>query len=94
MKLDKWKLVWGSLLIILSAVFYTIHFVLFRDPHHLFIFLVGDIAFVFIEVLLVTMIIHELLNFRDKKNKLYKLNMIIGAFFSAVSYTHLRAHET
>jgi len=90
MKLDKWKLVWGSLLIILSAVFYTIHFVLFRDPHHLFIFLVGDIAFVFIEVLLVTMIIHELLNFRDKKNKLYKLNMIIGAFFSEVGGDLLR----
>jgi hypothetical protein len=90
MKLDTWKIIWGSLLIILSTVFYTIHFVLFRDPHHLFIFLVGDIAFVFIEVLLVTMIIHELLNFRDKKNKLYKLNMIIGAFFSEVGADLLR----
>lgn len=90
MKLDTWKIVWGSLLIILSAVFYTIHFILFRDPHHLFIFLVGDIAFVFIEVLLVTMIIHELLNYREKKNKLYKLNMIIGAFFSEVGDDLLR----
>ncbi|MBN2254956.1 MAG: hypothetical protein JW736_04565 [Deltaproteobacteria bacterium] len=84
MKIDARKIFWGALLIILSAIFYTVHFVIFRDPHHLFIFLVGDIAFVFIEVWLVTMIIHELLNYREKKNKLNKLNMIIGAFFSEV----------
>jgi hypothetical protein len=90
MKLDVWKLFWGGLLIILSVIFYTIHFIIFRDPHHLFIFLVGDIAFVFIEVWLVTMIIHELLNYREKKDKLNKLNMIIGAFFSEVGSNLLR----
>ncbi|MBN2516909.1 MAG: hypothetical protein JXC33_12865 [Deltaproteobacteria bacterium] len=90
MKLDLWKIFWGILLIILSVIFYTIHFILFRDPHHLFIFLVGDIAFVFIEVWLVTMIIHELLDYRDKKDKLNKLNMIIGAFFSEVGNSLLR----
>ncbi len=90
MKLDKWKIVWGALLISLSVVFYCIHFLIFRDPHHLFIFLVGDIAFVFTEVLLVTMIIHELLNYREKKGKLYKLNMVIGAFFSDVGMDLLR----
>ena len=84
MKPDKWKIIWGVLLIILSMVFYLAHFIIFRDAHHLFIFLVGDVAFVFIEVLLVTMIIHELLNYRDKKSKLEKLNMVIGAFFSEV----------
>jgi hypothetical protein len=46
--------------------------------------MVGDIGFVFIEVLLVTIIIHELLSYRDKKNRLYKLNMIIGVFFSEI----------
>jgi hypothetical protein len=84
MKMDKWKLVWGVLLIVLSFLFYLIHFAVFRDPHHLFIFLVGDVAFVFIEVLLVSMIIHELLNYRDKKAMMEKLNMVIGAFFSEV----------
>ncbi len=88
--LDKWKIIWGILLVILSVVSYLIHFLIFRDPHHLFIFLVGDIAFVFIEVLLVSMIIHELLNYREKKSKLYKLNMIIGAFFSEVGTGLLR----
>jgi hypothetical protein len=91
MRIDGWKIFWALVLIILSSVFYTVHFIIFRDPHHLFIFLVGDLAFVFIEVWLVTMIIHELLSYRDKKNKINKLNMIIGAFFSEVG-NHLLRH--
>jgi hypothetical protein len=35
-----------------------------------------------IEVLLVTLIIHRLLHEREKRAKLKKLNMVIGAFFS------------
>jgi len=53
MKLDKWKILWGAALILLSAFFYFVHYLIFRDPHHIFIYMVGDIAFVFIEVLLV-----------------------------------------
>jgi len=72
----------GLLLILLSVFFYTVHFVIFRDSHHIFIYLLGDIAFVFIEVLLVTLIIHHLLGEREKRAMLKKLNMVIGAFFS------------
>ena len=82
MKGVNWRLVIGFLLIVLSAVVYLIHFLLFRDPHHIFIYLVGDIGFVFIEVLLVTLIIDQLLHQREKRSLLHKLNMIIGVFFS------------
>lgn len=78
----------GLLLLILSAIFYIIHYVIFRDLHHIVIYLIGDIAFVFIEVLLVTLIIHKLLSERETRVKLEKLNMVIGAFFSEVG-THL-----
>ena len=74
----------GLLLIMLSVFFYAVHFVIFRDSHHIFIYLVGDIAFVFIEVLMVTLIIHHLLAEREKRAMLKKLNMVIGAFFSEV----------
>ena len=90
MKLDRWKIFWGVVLLLLSTVFYVFHYLTFRDPHHLFIFLVGDIAFVFIEVLIVTMIIHELLDYRDRKAKLHRLNMVIGAFFSEIGTELLR----
>lgn len=84
MKRISWKIILGLSLILLSIFFYLIHYVIFRDPHHIFIYLIGDIAFVFIEVLLVTLIIHQLLNVREKRARLEKLNMVIGAFFSEV----------
>lgn len=74
----------GILLVLLSVFFYAVHYVLFRDAHHIFIYLVGDVAFVFIEVLLVTLIIHHMLGQREKRAMLNKLNMVIGAFFSEV----------
>jgi len=82
MKRCKWQIVLGSALIILSAVLYYIHFLVYRDSRHIFIYLLGDIAFIPVQVLLVTLIIEGLLNFREKKNKMAKLNMVIGTFFS------------
>jgi len=84
MKRFSWQIILGFSLIILSFIFYLIHFAIFRDAHHIFIYLIGDIAFVFIEVLLVTMIIHQVLTTREKRQRLEKLNMVIGAFFSEV----------
>lgn len=84
MKHFKWQIILGVSLVALSAIFYIIHYVIFRDAHHIFIYMLGDIAFVFIEVLLVTMIIHEVLAMREKRLLLEKLNMVIGSFFSEV----------
>jgi len=84
MKRLDWKITLGIGLVALSAAVYVIHYLIFRDPHHIFIYLIGDIAFVFFEVLLVTLIIHQLLSQREKRNRLEKLNMVIGAFFSEV----------
>jgi hypothetical protein len=86
-----WQIILGLSLIILSAVFYLIHYAIFRDAHHIFLYLIGDIAFVFVEVLLVTLIIHQLLNEREKRTKLNKLNMVIGAFFSEVGTDLLKS---
>jgi hypothetical protein len=84
MKKSLWQIWLGVLLIALSVVFYLIHFAIFRDAHHIFLYLIGDIAFVFIEVLMVTLIIHEVLNLREKRALMEKLNMVIGTFFSEV----------
>lgn len=79
------------MLIVLSGLFYYIHYLLFHDAHHIFIYLVGDIAFVFLEVLLVTLIIERFLHNREKKKKMQKLNMVIGAFFSEIGIKILTA---
>ncbi|MFH1359710.1 MAG: hypothetical protein ABIJ41_01575 [Candidatus Omnitrophota bacterium] len=87
-KFMTWQVGLGLGLIALSATVYFIHYLIFRDAHHIFIYLVGDIAFVFLEVLMVALVIHELLIHREKQSLLHKLNMVIGVFFSEVG-THL-----
>ena len=84
MKRFSWQILLGSSLIILSAILYLIHYAIFRDSHHIFLYLVGDIAFLPVQVLLVTLIIDQLLSVREKRALLKKLNMVIGAFFSEV----------
>jgi len=84
MKRINWQVLLGMCLLVLSALFYFLHYLIFRDPHHIFVYLIGDVAFVFIEVLLVTLIIHSVLEKREKKARLEKLNMVIGVFYSEV----------
>jgi len=74
----------GLSFVVLSAMLYLLHHAIFEDWHHIFIYLLGDIAFLPIEVLLVTVIIHRLLTERERRARLVKLNMVIGAFFSEV----------
>ena len=92
MKKNIWnqRVILGLFLVFLSALFYGLHYMLFRDVHHIFIYFVGDVAFVFIEVLLVTLIIHQVLSDREKRTMLKKLNMVIGAFFSEAGISLLR----
>ena len=85
-----WTIILGIILITLTSVFYYIHFLIFRDPHHIFIYFLGDVAFVFFEVLLVTLVIHRLLHHREQKAMACKLNMLIGAFFSEAGTELLR----
>ena len=77
-----WQAVLAVVLVLLSAGVYYIHYLIFHDAHHIFIYLIGDIAFVFLEVLLVTIIFDRLLALREKKAILKKLNMVIGMFFN------------
>jgi hypothetical protein len=84
MRRANWQLILGISLVVLSAVLYAIHYFIFRDAHHIFIYMVGDIAFVPIEVLMVTLIIHRVLSDRERRAMLKKLNMVIGAFYSEV----------
>lgn len=84
MKRLSWQIILGLSLVVLSIIVYLLHYIIFRDAHHIFIYLIGDIAFVFIEVLLVTLIIHRLLSEKEKRARLEKLNMVIGTFFSEV----------
>jgi hypothetical protein len=79
------------LLVLASVVLYGLHYAIFHDAHHIFIYLAGDIAFLPLEVLLVSLIVDRLLAAREVRSRQHKMNMVIGAFFSAVGRNLLRA---
>lgn len=90
MKNLAYYLIVALLLVTLSAAVYFVHFQLFHDEHHLLMFGLHELAFLPIEVLVVTLIIHNLLERRERAAMLNKLNMVIGAFFSEVGTPLLR----
>lgn len=67
-----------------SALIYFIHYRIFHDPHHIFIFMLSHLAFLPIHVFLVVIVIENLLARREKQARLNKLNMVVGTFFSEV----------
>jgi hypothetical protein len=82
--IKSWTFRIALLLFTASALSYTIHYFIFHDAHHIFIYMVGDFGFLFLDVLMVLLIIERLLARKEKKSILNKLNMVIGTFFSEV----------
>ena len=80
----------GGIFMALSALVYLIHFAIFRDLHHIFIYMIGDLAFLPLEVFLVVVVIERILARREKQAILHKLNMVVGAFYSEVGTELLR----
>jgi hypothetical protein len=84
-----WTIKLSVILLSASAVTYFIHYLIFHDVHHIFIYMIGDFGFLFLDVLLVVLLIERLLSQREKRIMMKKLNMVIGAFFSEVGLSLL-----
>jgi len=74
----------AAILIAISAMLYFVHYLIFRDVHHIFIYMLSDLAFLPLEVFLVVIVIERVLASREKQAIMQKLNMVVGAFFSEV----------
>jgi hypothetical protein len=83
-KRPNWYIVLGCLLILFSVLSYIVQITIFHRTDDTFFYMLQDIAFLPMQVLLVTLIINELLRRREKRAILNKMNMVIGAFFSEV----------
>jgi hypothetical protein len=68
-------------LVVASVVIYFINYFIFFDGRNLFFYLLIDLAFLPIEVLVVVLIVERLITSREKDAIAQKLNMVIGAFF-------------
>ncbi len=71
-------------LLSLSAVIYIIQINIFHKQEDTFFYLLQDLAFVPMQILIVTLIVDRLLDRQAKKSLLQKLNMVIGVFFSEI----------
>lgn len=74
----------AAIALAVSGLIYVIHYAIFQDVHHIFIYMVGDFAFLPLEVFIVVIVIERILNGREKRLILNKLNMVVGAFYSEV----------
>ena len=78
----RWIAMAGALLLSLSGLLYLVHYLLFHDLHHILLYVVGDLAFLPVEVFLVVIVLERLLAEREKRALRAKMNMLIGMFFS------------
>ena len=74
----------------ISALTYIIHYFIFEDVRHIFIYMIGDLAFLPLEVFLVVIVIERILSYREKRAIREKMNMVVGAFFSEIGDQLLR----
>jgi hypothetical protein len=90
MKFLSWKIQLALVLLGASAVFYGLNYLVFHNFSYMSRLFLGQLGFLPISVLLVTIILNQLLAQRAKAAKLAKLNMVIGAFFSEEGTTLLK----
>lgn len=83
-------LILAAVLVAVSVSVYLAQLALFADPKSTGFYILQDLAFLPISVLVVTLVLERLLESRDRRQRLEKLRMLIGTFFSWVGY-HLLA---
>jgi hypothetical protein len=72
----RWQVSLGVTLFAIAVFFYLLHFVIFRDSYFIFKYVVAQLGFLPISVLLVTLVLNQLLVRREKRALLKKLNMV------------------
>lgn len=87
-----WRVRFGLALVATAAVLLYLHELAFPELAHEWglYFATHEIAMMPLEVLVVTMVIHSLLERRAHAEKMHKMHMVIGAFFSEVGSGLLR----
>ncbi len=78
----KSTVIFSVTLVLASLLLFGVHFIIFRDLHHIFIYTLHDLAFLPLEVLFVSLFLHRIIESMQKKQMLNKMNMAVGMFFS------------
>lgn len=86
----RWHITLAAALIAASAVSYLIQISIFHRTEETLFYMLQDVAFVPIQVLLVTLFLNQLLAAREKQALMKKLNMLIGTFHIEVGAELIR----
>ena len=74
---------------------YCIQLFIFKSPRDTLFYLFQDLAFVPLQVIIVTLVLNKLLTAKEKQEKLLKLNTVISAYFSEIgTETIIRMSES
>lgn len=79
--MKKNNIILGLMLILLSIVLHGVHYAIFKDLHHIMIYLVADIAFVPLEVFFVSLVLEQMMEKQEERKILKKMNMLVGLFY-------------
>jgi hypothetical protein len=82
MKPNRFIIFLGITLVSLSVVLFLFQYLAFHDTRDTFFYLFQDIAFLPVQVLLVTFVLERIMRITEKRERLTKQNMVIGTFFS------------
>ena len=90
-KRRNWYLAVVLSLVAISALLYYVEYKVFRDAREVWFWVVSSLAFLPMQVALVTLVLEQVLADRERRERLRKVNMVIGAFFSEVGIGLLKA---
>lgn len=86
---ERWRLLLGLALLVASVLCYTLQLIIFRRTSDTLFYILQDLRFAFVNVLLVTFVIDQLLRRRELASLQHKMNMVISAFFNEAGLTLL-----
>lgn len=79
-----WKVKLGIVLFIVSFLIYLFAYFSFNEPGKVLFYVVIDLAFVPLDILIVALVIESIITKKEKEAVLEKLDMIMGVFFSEI----------
>lgn len=79
-----WKIKLAIILILISIMLYTEAYFGFHEPEKVIFYIVIDLAFIPLDILIVVLVVESIVDKKEKEILLEKLDMILGAFFSEI----------
>lgn len=77
-------------LIFLTIILFLIHYLIFGQGYNTAYYSLMSVCLIPINILAVTIVFENILEYNSKKEKLNKLNMLVGIFFSEIGYELMR----